>query len=208
MTVLDDDIVAVERRRDVRIIVNIGGRYQLSSRYDANGNRREFACRALNLSAHAVLLAAPVVGTVGDRVTAHIDHIGKLTGAVVRVMDKSFVMSIEAGEDEREWLESKLIWFDRYKNHDVNDLREHERVVPKSPHSRLILPDGRVMTCLVIDMSPSGAALSADVELEHGTVVAVGTVVGRVVRRFAEGFAIQFREIQDAKTLEARVIRC
>ena len=34
----------------------------------------------------------------------------------------------------------------------------------------------------------------------------VGKVVGRVVRRFAEGFVVQFVELQDAAALEQLVI--
>jgi len=48
------------------------------------------------------------------------------------------------------------------------------------------------MPCLVIDLSSSGAALSADYEPEIGEPLAVGKVVSRVARRLDVGFAVQF----------------
>jgi hypothetical protein len=35
-----------------------------------------------------------------------------------------------------------------------------------------------------------------------GTVLAIGKIVGRGVRRFNEGFAIQFVQVQDSRLLE------
>ena len=51
-------------------------------------------------------------------------------------------------------------------------------------------------------MSPSGAAVSADVEPEIGARLAVGCAVGHVVRRFNEGFAIQFDRLHHPSSLE------
>jgi hypothetical protein len=56
-------------------------------------------------------------------------------------------------------------------------------------------------------MSVSGAAVSADIVPEIGMPLALGKVVGRVRRRFPEGFAIQFIETQDLETLEERLLR-
>jgi hypothetical protein len=55
-------------------------------------------------------------------------------------------------------------------------------------------------------MSVSGAAVSADIIPEMGMPLAVGTVVGRVVRQFAGGFAIQFIEPLPLDSLEERVL--
>lgn len=69
-----------------------------------------------------------------------------------------------------------------------------------------MLPDGTSVSCLVIDMSVSGAAVSADIVPEIGMPLAIGRAVGRVVRRFGEGFAVQFVTMQSADTLEQTVI--
>jgi hypothetical protein len=59
----------------------------------------------------------------------------------------------------------------------------------------------------VIDMSVTGAAVSSEFQPALGTPLAVGRTVGRVVRHFAEGFAVQFVEQQDIEQLERMVIR-
>jgi len=201
------DVVFVERRRDVRIIVSIPGRYSLSDRRDARGERRVFACRAVNVSPHAIALATPVNGNVGERVFAHIDHLGKLEGPVVRPLERGFVMNIVASEEERDRLAAKIEWLESYKNHDAQDLRADGRMVPANPYSKMVLSDGSVETCLVLDLSVSGAAISADTVPEVGTVLAIGRVVGRVVRHFVGGFGVQFVERQNPHVVEAMVIR-
>ena len=64
--------------------------------------------------------------------------------------------------------------------------------MPHNPSSTLSLADGTRLTCFVIDMSASGAAVSAEFYPELGEVLALGKAIGRVVRHFREGFAIQF----------------
>jgi hypothetical protein len=101
-------------------------------------------------------------------------------------------MGIAASEDERSRLLERMQWLEKHKNHDVEELRATNRFVPANPNSRLVLADGTTLTCLVIDLSSTGAAISADIDPEIGTVCAIGTIVGRVVRRFVGGFALQF----------------
>jgi hypothetical protein len=136
------DVIFVERQEDVRIIVSIPARFSSSERRDARGERRVFDCRAVYLSPGAVALASPVSVSVGERIIAHIDRVGELTGVVAHVLEGGFVMSIAAGADQRNQLATKIQWLEKYKNHDVLDRRADERVMASSPHSRVILPDG------------------------------------------------------------------
>lgn len=205
-----EDVIEVQpdhRRTDVRIITNLAGKYMLSSKRDTLGNRREFACRALNMSPQLMLLAAPVAAPLGERVITHLDQFGKLEGVITRLMDRGFVMNLTGSDEEQAKRAAKLAWLEDHKNHDVNDVRKHGRIVPRNPYSTLVLPDGQTMTCLVIDMSVSGAAVSADIQPPIGMPLALGKVVGRVRRTFAEGFAIQFMETQELHLLEERLIR-
>ena len=152
------DVVIVERP-DVNIIVSVPGKYVLASRRGASGDRREFACRAVRMSPHALVLAAPVTGTIGERVIAHIERFGKAEGKITRVMDRGFIMGIAASDDERAKLATKIRWLEDHKNHDQSEGRKHGRIVPRDPLSRLTFGDGTRLTCLVIDMSISGAAM-------------------------------------------------
>ena len=78
-----------ERRRFQRVRVNLLGRYMLS-------DRREFPCQVNNMSPGGMALIAPVIGTVGERVIAYVDHIGRLEGVIARVFQNGFAMTIGA----------------------------------------------------------------------------------------------------------------
>jgi len=70
----------VAPRDDIRIIVNIPGRYSLVSKLDLNGARREFACRVISMSTRRMGLVAPVSGPLGERVVTYIPRFGRLDG--------------------------------------------------------------------------------------------------------------------------------
>jgi hypothetical protein len=206
-----DDVIEVsasERRDDVRVIVNLPGRYMLASKRNLKGERCEFACRIVNVSLAAMALSAPVPGPVGERVIVYSEQFGRLHGAITRVMTTGFVMSIAANEQTRERLAAKLDWLDKQKaSPELPDSRRHARVVPKNPMATILLADGSTVSCLVIDFSDSGVAVSADLYPELGTPLAVGKMVGRVVRRFAEGFAVEFTEKTPLAEVERRLAR-
>jgi hypothetical protein len=188
-------------RRAVNI--RIGGRYVLASRRDLQGNRREFACRTARISPFQMLIAAPVLGPIGERVISYFGEFGKLDGWITQVVQGGFLIDITATKKGREKLAGKLCWLEKQqKDASLLDARQQKRLIPENPHSTLILANGSMTSCFVIDMSPSGVAVSADIELEIGTRLAVGRGVGRVVRRFNEGFAVQFDKLQDVKLLE------
>ena len=71
----------------------------------------------------------------------------------------------------------------------------------------MIFADGTYRDCFIIDMSASGAAVSADVQPDLGMPLAIGSCVGRVVRHFREGFAIKFVGAQNEAQLEKLVAR-
>jgi len=194
---MDDviEIPAYERRDDVRVLVNLPGRYMLASRRNLKGDRCEFACRIVNVSLEGMALAAPVPGPIGERVIVYSEQLGRLHGPIMRLMTNGFVISIAASEQTREKLAGKLDWLAKQKDApDLRDSRRHARVVPKNPMATLLLADGSMISCAVMDFSDSGVAVSADLYPKLGTPLAVGKMVGRVVRRFAEGFAIEFLE--------------
>jgi len=195
-----------ERRNELRVLVNIPGRYQLASKRKLNGDRREFACRIVNLSASAMALAAPVLGPVGERAIVYTDALGQLHGAILRQMSTGFVMSIVADEETRERVATKVSWLAKQKDEpETSENRRHARIVPKNPTATILLADGSLASCLVIDYSASGAAVSAELDPPIGTPLAVGKMVGRVVRRFSEGFAIEFTEAIPLGEIERRL---
>lgn len=193
---------------DVSVIASIPGRYMLANRRNLKGDRCQFACRVVNVSLDAMTLAAPVVGAIGERVIVYTEPFGRLHGAITRLMTNGFVISIAASPQTREKLAAKLDWLAKQKESpELPDSRRHARVVPKNPMATILLADGSSISCLVIDFSDSGVAVSADLYPELGTPLAVGKMVGRVVRRFAEGFAVEFTEKTSLAEVERRLAR-
>jgi len=137
-----------ESRDDIRIIVNIPGRYSLVSKLDLNGARREFACRVISMSTRRMGLVAPVSGPLGERVVTYIPRFGRLDGNIARYFRQGFVMSINGNREFRHKLASKLDWLEKHKNHDLTEGRRHIRIVPRNPYSSLTLPDGHRIACL------------------------------------------------------------
>ncbi len=187
-----------ERRRYQRVKVHLLGRYMLP-------DRREFPCQIINMSPGGLALLAPGIGNVGDRVIAYLDHIGRVEGKITRIIDNGFAMTIAATARKRDKLAAQLTWL---ANRDILNLpedRRHDRIVPRNPIAVLTLEDGSKMTCRIIDMSLSGAAIAAETKPPLRSLVMLGRVQARVVRNLDDGFAIEFVHDQMAETLEESV---
>ena len=194
------------KQRAVNIAV--GGRYTLKNWFDAQGKPRTFACRTSRISPFRMMVAGPVVGKVGDRVTPYFGDFGNLDGVVSDTVAGGFLLELAMTASMREKFASKLTWLEKkQKNPSIIDGRRQVRIIPATPHSSLTFADGSTSSCFVIDMSASGVAVSADVQPPIGMPLAVGACIGRVVRLLPDGFAVKFVEPQPRDTLERRVMR-
>lgn len=190
--------VAAERRRFQRVKVHLLGRYMLP-------DRREFPCQVINMSPGGLAMLAPGIGNVGDRVIAYLDHIGRVEGKITRIIDNGFAMSVGATPRKRDKLAAQLTWL---ANRDILNLpedRRHDRIIPRNPIAILTLEDGQRMTCRIIDLSLSGAAVAAEHRPPLKSLVSLGRVQARIVRHLEDGFALEFTHEQLAETLEDSV---
>ena len=194
------------KQRAVNIAVN--GSYTLSNWYDPQGKPRTFACRTSRVSPFRMMVDVPVVGKVGDRLTSYFRDFGKLEGLISDTVTGGFLLELEMSGAMRETLSNKLTWLEKkQKDPGISDSRKDARFIPASPHSTLTLADGSIQECFVIDMSISGAAVSAEAQPQIGMPLAVGACVGRVVRLLDDGFAVKFVEEQKRDDLERRIMR-
>lgn len=190
------------------VSIAIGGQYTLAKWFDAQGKPRTFACRTSRISPFRMMVAAPVLGKVGDPISSYFGDFGKLNGVISDTASGSFLLELEMTKSLREKFATKLTWLDkRQKNPTIRDGRKQPRIIPASPHSTMTLADGTVRSCFIVDMSTSGAAVSAEVQPPIGMPLAVGACVGRVVRHLPDGFAVRFVEDQKRNDLERLVIR-
>ncbi|XUM22162.1 PilZ domain-containing protein [Bradyrhizobium oligotrophicum S58] len=194
------------KQRAVRI--QTVGSYTLPNWYSPEGRLRSFACRTTRVSPFRALLEVPVVGKVGDRLTSYFRDFGKFEGEISDTVHGGFLLELEMTRAERAKLAEKLVWLEKkQKDPSIRDSRRDARFVPNSPHSALTLADGSCIPCFVIDASMSGAAVSAEIQPEIGTPLAVGSCIGRVIRHFPDGFAVRFvDQLPGANELERRVI--
>ncbi len=192
--------LADERRRHQRVKVNLLGRYMLA-------DRREFPCQVSNMSPGGIAIIAPVSGNPGERVIAYVDHLGRLEGKIARTLDNGFAMTIEATLRKRDKLAAQLTWLANRHILNLPEDRRHGRFIPRKTMARMILPNGNNVTCRVIDLSESGAAIAISRELRPaiGTMVTVGKAQGRVVRHIEDGFAIEFTRLQHSDFIEENV---
>jgi hypothetical protein len=188
--------------------VALDGHYTLPNWYDPEGKLRTFACRTNRVSPYRMIVDVPVVGKVGDYLTSYFRDFGKLDGRISDTKPGCFLLELDVTYATRERIANKLTWLEeKRKDPEIIDLRKNPRVIPAKSHTTLTLADGGVHECFVIDMSVTGAAVSAQVELEVGTPLAIGACVGRVVRASASGVAVRFVEKQNQYELERLVIR-
>jgi hypothetical protein len=188
--------VSVERFLKQRAVnVAVDGNYTLPNWYDCEGRLRTFACRTTRVSPFRMIVDVPVVGKVGDRLISYFRDFGKFEGSISDTMDGSFLLELEMTRAARERLADKLTWLEKKQaDPSMAEAREHARFHLPNSNTTLTLADGSMQACFIIDLSPTGVAVSAEIQPPVGTPLAIGGCVGRVIRVFHNGFAVQFVE--------------
>jgi hypothetical protein len=190
--------LADERRRFQRVRVNLLGRYMLT-------DRREFPCQVTDMSPGGMAMVAPVIGQIGERVIAYVDHVGRLEGTIARHFQNGFAMTVAATSRKRDKLAAQLTWLANRHILNLPEDRRHGRFTPRNPAARLIMPNGINVACRVIDLSESGAAIRTDQRPDVGALITIGKTTGRVVRHLEDGFAVEFTRLQHPDFVEDNV---
>lgn len=177
--------VTIDARSFQRVVVNLAGRLMLP-------DYTELECKAIDMSPGDIHFHCAALPKIGDRIIAYVDHIGRIEGSVIKLVDHGFVTTINATDRKREKLAAQLTWLANKTALGLPEDRRHERITPRSARSELALDDGRTYPCRIIDLSMSGCAIEIEVRPALGTPVRLGTMRGRIVRQFQEGVAIEF----------------
>jgi hypothetical protein len=192
---------------DVKFIGDLQGCYMLSSR-ESGGDEtvKVFGCRARSISPDMAVLQAPRIGEIGESLALKLNEIGMLRATISRRTPDGFVVDLLVSDAERAALAGRIDWMKRRHLHAITDRRENRRWLPRNPHSSMILAGGRQVDCFVVDVSASGAAISADVLPALGHPVVVGALLAKVVRHLECGFAVQFLTVQEPRQVEAQLM--
>lgn len=184
------------------------GKYKLHRWFGPDGKIRTLACRSTRVSPYRMIVDVPVVGRIGDHITSHFGEFGEFEGTISDSKNGSILLELEMTAERRQWMADKLAWLEMTRRDpQIQDARKDARFVPQVSHTMLTMADGKVSTCFIIDMSATGVAVSSEFQPEIGTPLAVGSLVGRVVRIFETGFAVKFVEKQNLNDLNRLIIR-
>lgn len=194
--------------RQRAVEVSVSGSYSLHRWYDCEGKLRKFACRTKRVSPFRMIVDVPVVGKIGERVTTYFQDFGEFQGTISATLKSGFLMELDMTRARRAWMSEKLIWLEKKQKDDsVQELRRDARFVPQASHTVLTLADGSTYPCFIIDVSTTGVAISCEYDPPVGTPLAIGACVGRVIRKFDDGFAVKFAQEQPRDDLVRLVVR-
>lgn len=201
---------ALSSQIEIRYVGALMGRYNLSAPSDAEAGAdgekpATYACRTLSLSPSTLVVAAPVAGEIGSSAAFLFDHLGFLKATVTRHVKGGFEARIAGTAAEREALAARIAWLKNHRLRKVADKRHAPRRRPRQPSAMLYLAGGAEETCFVIDLSASGAGVSARIKPPVGTALALGQVPGTVVRHMEHGFAMKFAEPPAPEAIEPAV---
>lgn len=177
------------------------GRYVLGNRASMLGINM-YACRLRSVSPTFFVAAAPVVGKVGDSVTAAFSPFGTLHGHITRHAVDGFAVDVEATPAGRAELAARIDAFRERVWIGVADKRAEKRFMPSDPRSVIVYGTGTVVPCLIVDYSATGAVVSADFRPVIGQELTIGQIGGHVVRLFDVGFAVHFDSLQSGDDVE------
>src|SRR5690242_9691683 len=103
----------------------ITARYNIGSKRDpGETERRFFVCRVDAIDARQMVLVAPVIGDVGEKIIVQSDELGELTGPLVEIADRGFRLDIEATDEERSILARKLKWLEKHHVGEAHNRRK------------------------------------------------------------------------------------
>lgn len=194
------------RQRAVEVAVS--GSYSLQRWYDCEGKLRNFACRTKRVSPFRMIVDVPVVGKIGERVTSYFQDFSEFQCTISATLKSGFLMELDMTRARRAWMSEKLTWLEKKQKDDsIEELRCDARFVPQASHTFLTVADGSTHPCFIIDVSTAGVAISCEYDPPIGTPLAVGACVGRVIRKFDNGFAVRFTEKQQRDDLVRLVVR-
>lgn len=178
---------AQDRRRHRRVTWQVRVR-------GLTGDGEEFTCTTVDVAAGGlrINLARPL--NVGDNLVLYIDEIGRVEGAVARVLNEiGYAVEFRVPPRKRDKIADLLTWLINRDRLGLTDEREAERR-PGGGQVIAVYGKGSSIACTVADVSIFGVALkTAGPRPMIGDRVQIGERAGTCVRYIEGGFALDFR---------------
>ncbi len=196
---------APNTRRDARFIGDVPGCFVFLERVGREWEAQTFAFSARSVSTSKAAVTSDIAVEKGERLALRFEGIGIRQGTVERSLKDGFIILFDnapaTGAEPN--VDARIGWLNRKVRGKAEDRRDHRRVIPRHAEATLILGADRFVECRILDMSRSGAAIRSAVQPPIGSLLAVGSVPGRVARHFEGGFGVRFLALQVESELEA-----
>jgi hypothetical protein len=162
-------------------------------------DKLDYPCRLKDISVVGANMQADAPLVVGEHLIVYLLHLGGLEGTVVGRTDDGFTMSISVTQRKREKLAVQI----KRLSAQGEVSEAEERLFPRRPVneiSKLVLFDGTVLDCPMLDVSRSGASIVTPIRPPVGTEVIFAERRAVVVRHHEEGVAVEFvnQQLEDA----------
>lgn len=180
-------------RRYRRLQATLPGRFMAA-------DRQESQCTLRDISVGGAAVISSAKPNTGERIIAYFDHLGGIEGHVVRHTADGFAFQFSVSDHKREKLAAQLTWLINHTDYPESAARGSDRVATGSKRTFLRFEDGVTIDVLLIDISPTGAAVSTPARPPIGSAVAIGSLRAIVRRHTDKGLGLQF---ETPMTLEA-----
>lgn len=175
-----------DKRLHRRVPAQLSGRMMLP-------DTREFACETLNVSPGGSLISSKATPSIGARIVAYIEEVGRIEGDVARITSEGFAVNHRASGLRRQRIADVLTWIANKKPLGLADLRRHVRLKCRGgERTHITLKDGRSGSCPVIDMSLGGVAVRTGLRPRVGDEVLIKRTWAKVARHLKTGIALEY----------------
>jgi PilZ domain len=151
----------------------------------------EHPCQVVDVTIDGATFMSAKISPRGQTLVAYLDEIGRVEAISAGPVPGGFRINFSLQGARLERLQQRIQWL-LERETGVAESRRHSRYEPSEKVSQIVLPDGRVYNCEVIDISISGAAIKTEVMPSVGTFVMLGKMRARVVRYLETGVAVEF----------------
>jgi hypothetical protein len=192
-----------QAKRDARFIGDVPGCFVFLDRVGREWEAQTFAFSARSVSTSKAVVTSETAVDKGEQLALRFETIGIRRGVVERATADGFTVLFTEEKTGEANVDARIGWLNRKVKGRAEDRRDYRRVVPRHADAILVLGADNYAECKLRDVSRSGAAVSASVQPAIGSLLAVGSIPGRVVRHFEGGFAVRFLVVQVESELEA-----
>jgi hypothetical protein len=165
----------------------------------------EYPCEVSELTAEGAIFTTTTIPEKDIQIVAYLDEIGRVEGLSGEAVPGGFRIVFSHTGQRKERFASRLSGRSGKNETAGTDLRRHARYAPTDSKSHIALPDGRVYSCEILDISLSGAAVKVDVMPSLGTYLMLGKMRGRIVRYVDSGIAIEFLKPLNSTQLSTQI---